>query len=112
MTFERFLVVVVPFPFTDVNASKKRPALILSESSSFNSRMRKSVMAMVTTKSNPAWALDVHLVDWRAIGLRTASIVRMKLFTLDNTLIVRQLGTLSEQDQSAVTVAVRELFGQ
>lgn len=112
MTFERFDVVVVPFPFTDVKASKKRPALILSESSSFNSSMRKSVMAMVTTKSDPAWALDVHLMDWQILGLRTASIVRMKLFTLDNILIVRQLGTLSEQDQSAVTAAVRELFGQ
>lgn len=32
MTFERFTVVRVPFPFTDSNASKNRPALVLSDS--------------------------------------------------------------------------------
>ena len=32
MTYRQFDVVVVPFPFTDVEASKRRPALILSAS--------------------------------------------------------------------------------
>jgi mRNA interferase MazF len=30
MSFERFAVVRVPFPFTDRNAAKNRPALALS----------------------------------------------------------------------------------
>ncbi|GIW94907.1 MAG: hypothetical protein KatS3mg110_2948 [Pirellulaceae bacterium] len=35
MTFERFAVVRVPFPFTDREATKNRPALVLSDSAAF-----------------------------------------------------------------------------
>ena len=31
MTFDAFGVVVVPFPFTDRNTTKRRPALVLSD---------------------------------------------------------------------------------
>jgi mRNA interferase MazF len=34
--FERYAVVRVPFPFTDRNASKNRPALVLSDDAAFN----------------------------------------------------------------------------
>lgn len=36
MTFERLAVVRVPFPFTDRNTTKNRPALVLSDAASFN----------------------------------------------------------------------------
>ncbi len=42
MTYKQFDVVVVPFPFTDKAATKKRPALILSDAASFNQLVNKS----------------------------------------------------------------------
>ena len=36
MTFERWQVVRVPFPFTDRTATKNRPALVLSGAANFN----------------------------------------------------------------------------
>ena len=36
MTFERFAVVRVPFPFSDRNATKNRPAVVLSDPDAFN----------------------------------------------------------------------------
>ena len=47
-TFEQFDVVVVPFPYTDTATSKRRPALVLSDASSFNNKIGQSVMAMIT----------------------------------------------------------------
>jgi len=49
VTFDRFAVVRVPFPFTDPNAAKNRPALVLSDRDAFNAPAGHSVMAMITS---------------------------------------------------------------
>lgn len=84
--YNRFDVVVVPFPFTDSSITKRRPALIISEASTFNVPMQMSVLAMITNATHKSWALDVGISDLVSAGLNNLSIVRMKLFTLDNAL--------------------------
>jgi mRNA interferase MazF len=108
-TFEKFSVVVVPFPFTDQNASKRRPALVLS-STLFNNALQHSVLAMITSAKNSNWLLDVAISDLQNAGLTSESIVRMKLFTLDNRLIIRQAGSLADTDRQAVSNAFNQLF--
>ena len=80
MTYRQFDVVVVPFPFTDSTTTKKRPALVISDATTFNQSIKKSVMAMITTASHSSWALDVLITDLTSTGLKAKSIVRMKLF--------------------------------
>ena len=109
-TFEPFDVVVVPFSFTDRTASKRRPALILS-THRFGNEIGHSVMAMITSKENVSWPLDVALTDLSAAGLPAPSVVRMKLFTLDHRLVLRKAGRLAKADQTAVRRAVRVLLG-
>ncbi len=99
-------VVAVPFPFTDRPGTKRRPALVMS-ARLFNSRGH-SVMAMITTKSTPPWPGDHHLVDLGAAGLMTPSLVRIKLFTIDNRLIVRRIGRLARADRTSVAAAVAQ----
>lgn len=41
-------VVVVPFPFSDRDAAKRRPALVCS-GAEFNNRAKHLVLAMITT---------------------------------------------------------------
>ena len=53
MTYKPFDVVVVPFPFTDIKADKRRPALILSSDTKFNKKSGHAVMAMITSQKNP-----------------------------------------------------------
>jgi mRNA interferase MazF len=107
--FEKFAIVVVPFPFTDQDATKRRPALVLS-STAFNSSVQHSVLAMITSAKNSNWLLDVQISDLNSAGLTSASIVRMKLFTLDNRLIIRQAGMLAVADQQALNSAFNQLF--
>ena len=104
MTFESLDVVVVPFPFTDQSAAKRRPALIVS-SASFNETHEQSTLAMITSAGSD-WPSDVTIQDWREAGLTVPCKVRFKLFTLDNTLIVRKIGTLSKRDGQAVKNAL------
>ena len=63
MTFDRFDVVRVPFPFTDRQAHKNRPALVLSHAAAFNAPAGHSVMAMVTSAKHSVWPLDVPIAD-------------------------------------------------
>jgi len=110
VTFKAFDVVVVPFPFTDKTTTKRRPALVLSQANSFNKRIAHSVLAMITSASNSDWPLDIEIEDIDAAGLPYASIVRMKLFTLDDQLVIRKAGSLNTKDQIAVTEALCNLL--
>lgn len=110
MGYERFDLVVVPFPFTDSATSKRRPALVISNGEIFNLPAGHSVMAMITSADNAGWPLDVPISDSAAAGLAAASLVRMKLFTLDNRFILRRLGRLAARDRKAVTAVLRLLL--
>ncbi|TQE92569.1 MAG: type II toxin-antitoxin system PemK/MazF family toxin [Spiribacter salinus] len=102
MTFERYTLVRVPFPFTDRNAAKNRPALVLSDAKAFNTPVGHSVMAMITSQSNAPWPLDCPITDLASAGLPAPSKVRFKLFTLDHRLVRGRLGQLSLPDQHEV----------
>ena len=54
-------------------------------------------LAMITSSSNSDWPLDVNIQDLDAAGLPSASVVRMKLFTLDDKLVIRKAGMLAKQ---------------
>lgn len=109
MTFRQFEVVRVPFPFTDITASKRRPALVLSDFSEFGDKCAHSVLAMITSRGG--WPLDVPITDLSSAGLSSPSVVRFKLFTLDHRLILGSLGMLSANDGDTVAAASRRLFG-
>jgi mRNA interferase MazF len=109
--YKSFEVVVVPFPFTDRKEGKRRPALVLSDHIQFNMPSGHTVLAMITSQKNPDWPLDTTITDNRQAGLKAPSRVRMKLFTLDNRLIVKKIGTINSKDKNAVINALRSLLG-
>lgn len=111
MSFERFAVVRVPFPFTDRAATKSRPALVLSDAASFNAPSGHSVLAMITSADNPPWPHDHLLADLAAAGLPAPSRLRFKLFTLDNRLIRSTLGQLAPADARAARAAMKRVLG-
>jgi mRNA interferase MazF len=111
MTYEPFDVVVVPFPFTDSSRTKRRPALVLSQKSDFGAIIEHSVLAMITSQKNEPWPLDVVIKNKKQSGLTAPSMVRMKLFTLDNRFILRKIGHLSESDQKQIKQSLSKIFG-
>ncbi len=110
MTYKIFDVVVVPFPFTDKAAEKKRPALVLSDFESFNGPTENCVLAMITSVNNPDWPLDTPIGSLKKAGLPAPSKVRMKLFTLDSRLIIKRTGGLAARDRMAVKDNLKKLM--
>lgn len=111
MAFEQWDVVVVPFPFTDWAAARRRPALVVSRPVSLGAVVGHSVLAMITSTGHRRWPLDVPVSDLRSAGLPAPSVVRMKLFTLDDRLVERIAGKLTPGDARAVTDSLAEMLG-
>jgi mRNA-degrading endonuclease toxin of MazEF toxin-antitoxin module len=110
VTCDAYDVVVVPFPFTDRDTTKRRPALVLSDGAGFNDRVGHSVLAMITSSKNERWPLDVPIRGMEQAGLPSPSLVRMKLFTLDHRLILRKAGRLDPEDEGQVRDALARLL--
>ena len=110
MIYKPFDVVVVPFPFTGSYRTKRRPALVLSNKTDFNSIIEHSVLSMITSQKNDPWPLDVLIKNKKQSGLTALSVVRMKLFTLDNRFIIKKIGHLSKSDQVVVKQSLKKIF--
>jgi len=104
-----FDVLVVPFPFTDRAAEKRRPAVALSAADA-NEATGHTVCAMITSAENAPWPHDVRIEDLAAAGLPAASVIRLKWFTIDNRLILRRAGTLASRDQRALKQVVKAVI--
>ena len=68
-------VVVLPFPFVDIAAEKRRPSVVLSRQD-FNGSNGHSICAMITTASQTNWPSDIAITDLAAAGLPRACVVR------------------------------------
>jgi len=110
MTYEPFDVIVVPFPFTDSARTKRRPALVLSQKTEFTDKIGHSVLAMITSQKNDPWPLDITIKNKKQSGLTAPSVVRTKIFTLDNRFILKKIGHLSKADQTQVKKSLSILF--
>jgi mRNA interferase MazF len=104
-------VILVPFPFTDQSQSKQRPAVVVS-SAHYNTERPDLVLMAVTSqvRSPPAFG-EVGLRDWQAAGLLKRSVIKSVLATLDQRLVRKTLGCLSETDRAALNATVQLILG-
>lgn len=104
-------IALVRFPFTELAAAKKRPALVLAQTLR-SPRNRLATVAMITSQVD-ALKLDgdVLLGDWKAAGLLHPSLLRLaKVATIDVELIDKVIGKLSSSDLEAARAAFHRLF--
>lgn len=102
---------LVRFPFTDLAATKKRPALVLARTAR-SPRSRLATVAMITSQVETLKLDgDVLLSDWKAAGLLHPSLLRLaKIATVDEELIDRTIGRLSTRDLGATRKAFGHVF--
>lgn len=104
-------IVLVPFPFTDQSATKRRPAVVVSSGSYHRSRPDLIIMA-VTSQARPAGSLgEVQVKDWKGAGLIKPSVVKPVITTIEQTLVIRRLGQLKKDDQEILRKAISQIVG-
>jgi mRNA interferase MazF len=109
MSFAPFDVVLVPFPYVERLAEKRRPAVVIS-APDVESRYGLVWLAMVTSAANAPWDCDIVISNLKVTGLPAPSRVRpAKIATADATRIVRRVGALASADAKALTEMLRRL---
>lgn len=109
-TYKQGDVLVLPFPFTDADKAKKRPVVVLSSLDSFHTDSGHCVVAMITSAKKSAWLSDVAINDLQSAGLQVNCSVRMKIFSIDQSLMLYALGKLHKNDLQRVLAAVKTIF--
>ena len=100
-------VVLLRFPFTDLSAAKKRPAVVISPAGYPDSYGDIVVLAL-TSKPQDDKTLSVKY--WREAGLLKTTWVKPLIGTVSRKLIERKMGSLSEKDSACVHAALRFLI--
>lgn len=108
--FEFGDVVLVPFPFTDQSTTKKRPAIIVS-SQHYNAQRPDLIVMAVTSQLRPQNRFDIPLQDWQQAGLLKPSVTKPVIATIENTLVIRALGRLSDKDRATLAEQLAKFLG-
>jgi mRNA interferase MazF len=104
-------IVLVPFPFTDQSASKQRPAVVIS-TASYNAGRPDIILMAVTSQLRASAAFgEVWLADWQDAGLLKPSAVKPVVATLEQLLIIRQLGAISIADATRLNEEISKIIG-
>jgi mRNA interferase MazF len=111
--FKRGDIVLVPFPFTDLTATKQRPALVIS-SDAFNASHQDVVLLAITSQITPTPSAEEFFVpahELAACGLPKPSLVRlMKVFTLHHRLVIKRRGALPKPSLDLLCEIFRNQF--
>lgn len=91
--------VVLPFPFSDLSASKKRPALVVAVLDGDD-----VILSQITTRANQdSYSVTITDQDFISGGLRQESAVRTnRLFTGDSKIISKCAGKLKVEKLKAI----------
>ena len=92
--FVRGDVVVVPFPFSDLTMSKRRPALVLASLAGDD-----LILCQITSQSiRDTYALELNDSNFASGGLNKPSNIRPnRLFTADRHIVLYKTGHLREE---------------
>lgn len=104
-------VVLVPFPFTDHSAVKRRPAVVIS--SAAYHRVRPDLLIMAVTSQQPSTFSvgEVQVQNWHEAGLLKPSALKPVLTTIDPALVMKKLGRLTPSDQALLRQVINQILG-
>lgn len=105
MIFDRFDIHILDFPFSDIDVSKRRPALVLCDAD-FIAKTGNALECMVTSAKHSSWPGDCEITDLESAGLPSPSMVRMRFWTIAQERLDGPIGRIAIQDQQTARAAL------
>lgn len=104
-------LVLVSFPFTNLQTTKRRPAVVI-HSRAYHDRPDVILMAITSQVRERLATGETLLQDWRAAGLAKPSVLKPLIATLEKAQIVKKLGRLSATDQKQLADVLNSILGK
>jgi len=104
-------IVLVPFPYSDLSSSKRRPVLIISNNN-YNKKFPDSLVAVITSNLyKDDYSVALFNNDLEMGLLPEPSIIKCrKLFTIEQSQILKRFSLLSEEKFDEVIVFLNKLI--
>lgn len=105
-------IVLVPFPFTDLSATKLRPAVVIWADQIGNDVTLCFISSQeVENLSQDEFAISLSDEEFESTGLKVTSKVRVtKIVTIERKLITRRLGKLGNSYIQQLNLAMIQAF--
>jgi mRNA interferase MazF len=102
-------IVLIPFPFTDLTATKLRPALILYEGE------KDVVVAFISSRTEKPKVTDITInekhSEFKQTGFKLASVIKLdKVATISKTLIVGEIGEVGTKIKKEINRKIAEVY--
>lgn len=106
-TFVRGDVVVVPFPFSDLSQSKRRPALVLAELTGDD-----VILCQITSQAvRDRYAVSLREADFARGSLQRESNIRPnRLFTADSGILLYSVGAVNHTKLVEVVDQLKQIL--
>jgi mRNA interferase MazF len=99
MSCSRNDVVLLPIPFTDLTSRKVRPAIVIG---------RNGADLFLVPISSQLGNTAFPLQDWRGAGLNVPCGVKAQIATVEETLVLKVIGSLGTADQKSLNDRLRQ----
>ncbi len=100
-------VIVIPFPFSDLSGSKRRPALVLA-----NLQGDDIILCQITSQHiNDDYAIPLMNTDFSEGSLPVNSNIRPnRIFTADKNIIIKKVGNILDNKMESVIESVHNII--
>jgi mRNA interferase MazF len=101
-------IVVIPFPFSDLSGSKKRPALVLADLIG-----NDVILCQITSQNSPndIYAIPCDNSNLQSGLIISASYIRPnRIFTADKNMIIKTVAVVNDSTYDAVISTITDLI--
>ena len=100
-------IVIIPFPFSDLSGSKRRPAMVLADLAGDD-----IILCQITSQqTKDSYSIAINLSDFASGSLPVDSNIRpTRIFTADKNIIIRKAGNVKPDIIASVSKTLTDIF--
>jgi len=107
--YKRGEIVLVPVPFSDLSSIKRRPVLVVSNM--FHNAASRDMIVVAITSNLRQSGITIEAKDLLTGKLPKTSLIRCdKIYTIEQRIVIKRFGVVSEEVRNAVTKEINKLI--